>query len=109
MKDSLYIGESPADEPCSPVINGEFDSQRVRAELNALIHQLRRMHGDEPEGARLKIKSENNGEYLTVYCDFDDNFPESVEYAFKCESDYPEHWDKEALKELNTKFPGEYH
>lgn len=109
MRDYLYIAESPVDEKCAQVGQpGYFE--RGRVECRCFIGQLRRMFGNEPTGARLSIKTEQHdfGSYSTVVCHYDDTFPESVEYAFKCEGELPEKWDLEALRQLALSFPEFY-
>jgi len=102
MKDSINIGCSPADEPCAQA--GRDSVQRMKAECNALIGQLRRMYGEEPEGARLFIKGNPHdyGTYYEVECEFSDEHPESLQYALKCE-DLPENWDAQAIAELKAR------
>ena len=60
------------------------------------------MFGDEPAGAHLRIKTNPHdfGSYLSVICHFDEQFPASVEYAFRCEAESPETWDELARQEL---------
>jgi hypothetical protein len=100
MRDYIEIGPSPADEDCEQV-GPNCDYGRMKKECRALINQLRRMHGDEPEGASLRVKGNPHdfGTYYEVACYFDSELPQSVEYALKCE-DLPETWDDEARKEL---------
>lgn len=101
MKDSVSIGCSPACEDCAQA--GELDyPSKARKECLAFIHQLKRQFGQEPDGARLFIKSNSHdfGIYYEVECYFDDSIPESMDYAFRLETESPEKWDKEAMKEL---------
>lgn len=107
MRDSINLGPVPAEENCEQVGTDRYDSAKARFECNVLIRQLRRMHGNEPEGARLFVKSNPHdfGTYLEVECEFTDSLPESVEYAFKCEAEYPAEWDDDARKELNERYP----
>jgi hypothetical protein len=60
------------------------------------------MFGDEPDGARLSVKSHPHyfGSYLTVVCHFDPNDKAAADYANKSESGGPEEWDADARKEL---------
>jgi len=99
MRDYIDVGCSPCDEPCAQA--GRDSVEQMRAECAALIHQLPRMYGPEPEGASLKIRQNSHdfGTYLDVVCYYDTNNPEATDYAFQCE-DLPEHWDEEAKKEL---------
>ena len=67
----------------------------MREECKRFIDLLRKVHGPEPEGARLRIKRNPHdfGPYLDVVCEFDEAFPESLEYALKLEGNLPETWD----------------
>jgi hypothetical protein len=56
----------------------------------------------EPTGARLAVKSflHDFGDYLEVVCYFDENLPDSVEYALHCEANLPATWDDESRTPL---------
>ena len=100
--DSLYLGEVPAREPCAGV--GQDDCpRRSRRECRALIGQLRRTNGPEPDGARLYVAENPHdfGTYLSVNCEFDPEDERSVAYAFRCEGEgFPQAWDAQARREL---------
>jgi hypothetical protein len=101
MRDYVYIGSTPSAEDCQQV--GEtYDKWKARLECEVFRNQIRRQLGKEPEGARLKLKTEYHdfGSYIELVCEFDDELPESVDYAFRCESDAPEHWDVQSVIEL---------
>jgi len=101
MRDSLYIGEVPAGEDAAQVGADNY-ANHGRKQCLALIHQLRRMLGNEPSGARLKITDNPHdfGSYYSVDCVYDDSQPAAQAYAFRCESEFPEHWDDAAKTEL---------
>jgi hypothetical protein len=104
----IDIGPTPYDEECEPANVPSSNYKRMREECNAFLRQLRRQLGTEPEGARLAVKHERDGNdgYYEVVCHYDTNHPASVEYAFKCESEMPAKWDEDALKEVQ--FRGSY-
>ena len=93
-RDHIELGTVPWGESCVQVQSGVDYLPAMRAECRRFIELLRRVHGPEPEGARLRIQSNPHdfGTYLDVVCDFDDDFPESVEYALKLEGNVPETW-----------------
>lgn len=93
------IGEVPSAEPCA----GVDEVDKSKAECRALINQLKRMHGEPPMSARLKIVGNPHdfGTYYTVNCVFVDGDEEAEEYANKLENELPEYWDEAALRELN--------
>jgi hypothetical protein len=101
MKDFIDVGSSPHGEDCAQVGSDDYHD-RARRECRAYIAQLRRVFGDEPEGARLSVKSNPHdfGTYLSVICYYDDQIPAAADYAFRCESESPEHWDTQARQEL---------
>ena len=102
MRDYIEIGPTPCDEDCQQVGMASYDGEQARLECECFRDQLRRQFGPEPEGARLRIKSNPHdfGSYLEVVCNFDDEYPESVEYAFKCEGEAWNKWDNESRDKL---------
>ena len=101
MRDYLNIGSSPACEDCAQV-GSDYYFDRSRIELRAFRNELIRVFGEPPFGAELRIKAfpHDFGTYHEVVCYFDDNEPESMEYAFRMENHAPENWDREALQEI---------
>ena len=96
---------TPPEESCAQIGSREYDYlDRARREARAYIGQLRRMFGEEPDGARLSIKSHLHdfGNYLTVVCFFNSDNPAAVDYAFRCEAEGPQEWDEPAKHELNS-------
>ena len=104
MKDYITIGCSPVDEDCAQVGQADYH-ERALAECKALIGQIRRVFGEEPEQAQLKIKAfpHDFGTYHEVVCYFNDDEDESMRYAFAVEGRLPDNWDKEAREELQAK------
>ena len=102
MRDFVYIGSTPADEPCQQVGMPSYDSALARRECRAFINQLRRVFGPEPEGAELRTKLERHdfGSYPEVVCAYDDDNAAAAEYAYRCEGDSPVNWDLPAVIEL---------
>ena len=94
MREWIDVGPSPTDEPCEQYPDG--DPSIATREMNALINQIRRVLGHEPDGARLGIKRDPSGGYREVVCFYDTENQAAIDYAFKCESECPEKWDQEA-------------
>lgn len=88
MRDYLYIGSSPPAEDCVQLSDEVLYQDAMIAECNAYIKALRKVYGEEPGSARLKVKREpyDSGDYFEVVCFYDVNDHEAAEYAFKCES-----------------------
>ncbi len=103
MKDSLDLSCVPYEEPCAQVGNPDHDKNAIR-ECRAYIGQLRRVFGPEPEGCRLKLKSNPHdfGSYLSVICVYDDTNPVHVEYAYGIDAKAPANWDEQARTELES-------
>lgn len=101
MRDFVYIGSTPCDEPCEQ-LGPEYNRDKARRECHVFINQLRRMFGMEPDGAELCVKSERHdfGTYLEVICYFDDAKQASVDYAFRCEGEAPANWDMQSIIDL---------
>jgi len=105
MRNFIDFGvTTPPEEDCAQVGSTSYDYHtRARQEAKALINQLRRILGPEPDNARLGIKSHEHdfGSYLTVFCYCDDEDPVSSQYAQLCDEKLPREWDDEARRELN--------
>jgi hypothetical protein len=105
MRNFIDFGvTTPPLEDCAKVGSGTYDYyDRARREARALIHQLRRLVGPEPDGAQLTVKSHPHdfGTYLTVVCYCDDVDPLSSQYALLCDEKLPQLWDALARQELN--------
>jgi len=108
MRDWIDIGPTPPAEPCAQLGSPDY-YDRARKECRVYIALLRRSLGEEPPGARLRIRSNPHdfGDYLSVECLFDDAIQTSVHYAFRCEAEGPENWDEQAQKELAESLPPE--
>lgn len=102
MLDYIEIGPGPFDETCEQANVSGSNYDRMRAECRALIGQMRRIMGVEPEGARLSVRFNRDGDYgyYDVVCHYDRKIQLAVDYAYKCESECPAKWDATALKEL---------
>ena len=101
MRDSISIGSAPANEDCAQVGKDDYHARAI-AETRAFINQLKRVFGEEPFGAKLKVKSNQHdfGTYLDVECVFDSAYPDALKYCFEVESKTPADWDNTAKREL---------
>jgi len=109
MHEWLYIGAAPPEESCAQVGSDGYMA-RARRECQAYINLLRRVVGPEPEGAQLRIRSDQHdlGTYLSVACYYDPAIEATIDYAFRCEGHGPQEWDEEARRELRNR-KGERH
>ena len=101
MRDYLSLSCTPTDEQCQQ-LGPHFDADLARRECQVFRDQLRREFGEEPIGARLAVKSfpHDFGSYPEVVCYYDDDFPESVDYAFRLENELPQYWDSVSRETL---------
>jgi hypothetical protein len=102
MTDYISLGPVPAYENCQQVGTDHYDPEKARKECLLFIEAIRETLGPEPHGARLKVKSfpHEFGWYYDVVVQYDDEFPDAVEYAFRCESDAPARWTAEQRRRL---------
>jgi hypothetical protein len=102
MTDYISLGPVPAYENCQQVGTDHYDPEKARKECLLFIEAIREALGPEPHGARLKVKSfpHEFGWYYDVVVQYDDEFPNAVEYAFRCESDAPARWTAEQRRRL---------
>lgn len=103
MQQWIDIGPCPADEECEQANISGANYERMKQECRALIAQLRRQLGNEPEGARLTIKFNRDGDYgyYEAICTYDAKNKAAIDYAFRCEMEMPAKWDDVARKELD--------
>ena len=104
MRDRYELGTTvPHEEQCSQVGAPNF-SITSRMEARALISQLRRLHGPEPEGAVLKLIScpHDFGTYYDVAVEYQDDSEEAEAYMLKIDGGVPDTWDEQARKELEA-------
>jgi hypothetical protein len=104
MQDCLDLGSAPSHEDCAQVGRDDY-AERARCECRVYANQLRRMFGEEPDGARLSVKSSPHdfGSYLSVVCYFDGDNKAAIDYAYRCEAQGPREWDEEARQELQPR------
>lgn len=93
MREYVELGPVPSEEACAQVGTDEY-AHRARAECLAYITLIRQVCGEEPEGARLSIKSfaHDFGSYLEVVCYYNHDDEASMDYAYRIEQDAPTVW-----------------
>lgn len=101
MKDYIYIGSSPVEEPCAQVGSPDY-FERSRAECKAFAAQLLRQFPDQPDSTYFIVKAQAHdfGTYREVVVVYDDADEESLNYALKVEGNTPANWDEQAKQEL---------
>ncbi len=98
-RDYITIGSTPCDEECAQVGTANY-SEKAKEECARFIRTIRRVCGEEPEGASLAIKSfpHDFGTYHEVVCWFDEEIEDSIDYAFFVEAYTPCTWRDEVNK-----------
>lgn len=102
-RDYLEVGCAPYDEPCAQVGRDDY-YENAREECRRYVELLRKKFGEEPEGARLALKSNRHdfGTYYEVACYYDTDCPESQAYAFAIEAKMPARWDDDTPVEWRS-------
>jgi DNA primase len=79
-----------------------FDVPTLRFRCRVYVAQLRRTLGNEPNGARLRVvRFRFRGPpTIHVLCDYDEDKPDSEQYARQCLASGPDYWDLIAWREL---------
>ena len=67
--------------------------QRLRG---SLLEAVAKVVGTTSTSSPIVREAIYVGDYLEVVCYFDENLPESVEYALHCEDNLPATWDDES-------------
>lgn len=93
MRDYIELGTTLPEEDCAQVGSSNY-WEKATAEAKRFISGIRNYFGEEPMGSMLKIKNfpHDFGTYREVIVYFDEDIPESVEYAFKLEGEMPATW-----------------
>lgn len=90
----LELGPCPSEENCAQVGDKNYH-EKAAEECRRYIDLIRKLHGQEPEGARLYKKSfyHELGTYYEVVVSYCPDNKEAEEYAWKVEEDLPDTWD----------------
>jgi hypothetical protein len=92
-KELVYLGTTPSDEPCVQVGDPDYTA-RALAECRAYIEAIRKVVGEEPGGATLRVKREIHdfGTYYETVCEYDPSCEAAAEYALRCDEHAPTTW-----------------
>ena len=96
--DSLSLGPAPAEEDLVQLGEADYAS-RAQRECRRYIDAIRKVCGEEPEGAQLRMTrhSHDFGQYYDVEIKFDGNNEAAAEYAYKVESKSPATWEEAGM------------
>jgi hypothetical protein len=93
MRDVIYLGSAPSEEDCVQVGRPDYP-EASKAECLAYIKAIKRVCGEPPEGAVLRVKAESHdyGIYRECVIEYDGNDQAAAEYAQKCDEKAPRTW-----------------
>lgn len=88
MKESMYVGDGPWDEPCPDMTEPDY-AVKGRAHCARFIKQIRSHYGPEPGSGHLYVKANPHdfGTYYSVEYGYNDLDDEAVIYGFDVEAD----------------------
>jgi hypothetical protein len=100
-KELIYLGPGPAEEDLAQTVERDF-ARRNTLEVLAYMLAIRRVCGEPPEGADLRIQENRHGSFGVVYqevvVDYDPRIPEATDYALKLEAEAPATWAEAGMK-----------
>lgn len=106
MMETIDLGPTPCDEPCAQLGDDGYEI-RSRMECRVFRDQIERCcvaHFGEnlPNNVHIKVQNfpHDFGEYREVVVRFDPFDARAVDIALWIESNVPERWDVEALRQL---------
>jgi hypothetical protein len=99
MRDVIYLGPTPANEDCAQVGQPDYP-EASKAECLAYIKAIKRVCGEPPEGAVLRVKAEEHdmGTYREVVVEYDGDDRAAAEYARKCDEGAPVTWEAAGME-----------
>jgi aminoglycoside phosphotransferase (APT) family kinase protein len=100
-KELIYLGPAPADETCAQTQDRDFE-RRSTAECLAYIQAIKRVCGEPPEGATLRIQANKHARFDVVYrevvVEYDPAIKAAAKYALKCEEHAPTTWAQAGMQ-----------
>jgi hypothetical protein len=98
-RDRVYLGSAPAEEDCAQVGADDYADRSIR-ECRAYIAAIKAVCGEPPEGATLRIVSEQHdyGSYREVVVEFDGNDEAAAKYASLCDEKAPTTWEAAGMQ-----------
>jgi hypothetical protein len=107
MYDYIYLGPTPANEPCVQTTDPDYgikahaECERYKALLESTYSAA---HDGQPCPARIMVKSEAHdfGHYYEVVCRFDANDHAQCEAAYWLDSNSPTEWPETKLCETRS-------
>lgn len=109
MREKVWLGNAPYNEKSEAAGMPDYDPQLARAECRQYIEAIRKKCGPEPDGARLRIITEQHdsaGSYLEVVCEYDVDNQQAAEYAYRVDESTPSTWAEVDMVAPNVKKRG---
>ena len=94
QKEMIFLGPAPAEESCAQIGDSNYP-EASKAECRAYITAIKRVCGEPPEGAVLRVKSEQHdyGTYRECVVEYDGDNQAAAEFADKCDRHAPTTWE----------------
>jgi hypothetical protein len=104
MRDYLDLDTTPADED-SAQLGAEGYRDKAHAEYLRMVELLTRKFGHLPMGASYQFKGcpHDFGTYYQLRLHYDEDFKESVEFAYAVEDNWPKTWEDDAKVDWKAK------
>lgn len=98
-RDRIFLGPTPALEECAQVGADDYADRSVR-EGRAYIEAIKKVCGEPPEGATLRIVNQDHdyGVYKEVVVEFDGNVEAAAKYAYLCDERTPKTWEEAGMR-----------
>lgn len=96
MEQTFYLKHCPKQEYNAYC---KKDNDRLTAECNAYINQLRRVFGKEPDNCSYSVEPDENEKPQVIFR-FEQDFVRARDYAVSMTFGLPQYWDCESIKEL---------
>jgi hypothetical protein len=94
----VWLGSGPASENCAQVGDPDY-ARNAKAECRAYIQAIRKVCGQEPEGARLVVREcqYDCGEYYEVACVYAAENEWAAAYAARVDAQAPKTWEEAGM------------
>jgi hypothetical protein len=104
--DRVYLGSGPAEENIAQVGSPNYE-ERAHAECRAFIEAIKKVVGEPPLGARLKIvrQAHDFGSYIEVACEYQGENRAAAEYAAACDDKSPTRWEDAGMESPGSSKP----
>ena len=100
MVEYVYLGPTPAMEPCADAIKQPDQSKRECRVHKHMLQRLFPIPANIPAWFVVKGSQHEWGTYYEVAVKYDDTKEAAIDFAYGVEEQLPEYWDEQAIREL---------